>query len=83
MSAAVSPSIVRDRARRGPGVEAARVAGLDREAEVLLDRERREEIGDLEGAPDPGFRDPLGAQARDRLAAQQDLAGVRHEHARR
>ena len=71
---------VGERARLRPGIEAVPMACLDREPHVLLDRERREQVGDLEGAADPGRGDRLRAQPGDRAAAEEDLALVRHEH---
>src|SRR2546430_9402976 len=44
---------------------------------VLANRHRGERPHDLEGAPDPQPRDPVGSQAADRGILPADLAGVR------
>ena len=75
----VHPCEVRERA---PAVEAPRIARLDGQAQVLEERERGEEIGDLKRTCDAAAHDALGGQAVDAPAVEENLAAVGREHAR-
>ena len=68
-SAAVSASISADGARAGPQIEAARMARLHGEADVLRDRQGRKQVGDLERAADAGAADAVRRQAGDVVRA--------------
>src|SRR5262245_32706210 len=57
-------------------------ARLHRETHVLQDREAREQVGELKGAPDAAPRALRGGEARDVLAEQRDAAGARRQLSR-
>src|SRR5690606_6914803 len=65
-----------------PAVEARGVARLQRQAQVLLDRQALEQVGDLEGARQALLADAVGRQTLDRLAVQAHRARGGREHAR-
>ena len=67
--------------RSPPEREAAGMARLHRQAQVFLNRQRREQIGDLERAADALGRDVLGTQASDRVPRKLDRAAVGREKA--
>ena len=53
------------------------MAGLDGQAEVLLDGQGREEVRDLERASDAGLGDRFRRKARDGRALEENVAFVR------
>ena len=74
MIASVSALIASIDSALVPEVEAARMARLHGEADVLADAERRKQVGDLERAADAGARDLLRRMSGDRLAQQRHRA---------
>ncbi len=66
----------RQRMRPPPDRKAAGMARLHRQAQVLLHRQRREQIGDLERTADAVGGDVLRTPARDRAARKLDRAAI-------
>src|SRR5689334_20167544 len=65
-----------------PGVEAAGVLGLQRQAQVLVDGETAEQVGDLERARKALLADAVRRQLLDGVSVQMHNAAARREQAR-
>ena len=65
-----------------PGVEASGVLRLQRQAQVLVDRQAAEQVGDLERTREAALADAVRRQVANLRAVQAHGARVRREHAR-
>ena len=64
-----------------PDAEAAGMTGLDGKADILLDRQPAEQIGDLERAADASGGDRLRTEAPDLAPVERHRAAIRRKHA--
>ena len=79
VAAALQPGEVLEDARRLLAQRAPLAADVRAHAEVLPDGQLREEAAALGNVRDAGARDRVRLAARDRLAVEDDLAGLAHD----